>query len=424
MRDLNLEAYSKPRNVVVIGGGVSGITTAVEAAQSGAEVLLVESGHLLGGRLLMMHKYFPKLDSPTIGLGVHLRRIKNNPKITELTNSEAVSVSGSKGHFTVEIQVRPNFVNQNCDGCNKCAEVCPVEVEDKFNYSMQKTKAIFALPSESKQYVIDVGMCDGAKCGKCAEVCHVKAIDLQQQATTISVKAESVVVATGWEPYDATLIKNLGFGRVPDVISNVMMERLVAPDGPTGGKILRPSDSSEPKHIAFVQCAGSRDEEHLPYCSAICCMVSLKQAMYIRDAHPNSKISIIYTELTNPCPGRYDKFLAKVIDDGGIKYIKGSVDLISCLEGSCGANLTIKEHSGEILNLDADMVVLATGVVPSILSNVLKDVMVLDKNGFLNPEVQKDGIYVTGMAKMPFDVTSSMLDAAGTAIRTTQRIRQ
>jgi quinone-modifying oxidoreductase subunit QmoA len=256
------------------------------------------------------------------------------------------------------------------------------------------------------------------------EVCQEKAIDLCQKPQTVNVHAESVVVATGWEPYDASKIAHLGFGRVPNVINNVMMERLVAPDGPTGGKMLRPSDGGTPSHIAFVQCAGSKTDEHLPYCSSVCCMVSLKHAVYIRDAHPETRITIIYTELTNPCPGRYDKFLEKVIDDGRITYVKGSVEWVSENSETKGVRLEVRGQTGLMHTLESDMAVLATGMVPSILSEVLKDVMVLDKNGFIDPEFQKEGIYVTGTAKMPFDVTSSMLDAAGTALRTIQRIRQ
>lgn len=419
-----MASVSKPRNVVVIGGGVSGMTAAVEAAESGSEVLLVESGHQLGGRLNGMHKYFPKLDSPSMGLEIHLRRITRNPRITELNNTDAVCITGTRGNFSVELAVKPNFVDSKCNGCGKCVEVCPVEIVDKFNFSMCKTKSIYPLPNGTSRYVIDPDSCKGAGCGKCVEVCPEKAIDLSQKAENLTVQAESVVVATGWEPYEAGKILKLGFGRVPNVINNMMMERLVAPNGPTGGRILRPSDSSEPAHIVFVQCAGSRDEEHLPYCSSVCCMVSLKQAVYIREAHPDTKVTVIYTELTNPCPGRYDKFLANVIDDEKIKYLKGKVAMASENAATGGVLLEVEESTGTKKTVEADMVVLATGMVPSILSNVLREVMVLDKHGFMDPQFQKEGVYITGTAKMPFDVTSSMLDAAGTALRTTQRIRQ
>ncbi len=423
MRDEDFRSVGESRNVVVIGGGVSGMTAAVEAAEAGAKVLLVEAGDLLGGRLMGMHKYFPKLESPTAGLDVHIRRIRRNPRITELTNTDAVSITGTRGDFTVELVLKPNFVNDRCNGCDRCTEVCPVEIEDKFNYGMNKTKAIRKPPFGGSRYLLDGQACMAPACGRCAEVCPEKAIDLGEQPRMASVRAECVVVATGWEPYDAGLVRNLGFGTVPNVINNVMMERLVAPNGPTGGKIIRPSDSRAPNHITFVQCAGSRDEEHLPYCSLVCCMVSLKQALYIRDAYPEAAIVVVYTELKTS-PGRYDKFLEKVVDDEKIRYVKGKVAAVSENKATGGVVVEVKNSFGATEKIDTDMVVLATGMVPSILSKVLKDTLVLDKHGFMDPQVQKEGIYVIGTAKTPFDVTSSMIDAAGAALRSTQGIRQ
>jgi quinone-modifying oxidoreductase subunit QmoA len=415
---------SKPGRVIVIGGGVSGMTVAVEAAGAGAEVLLVESDHFLGGRMQRMHRYFPRLDSASMGLGIHLRRIKSNPKITELINTTATSITGSRGNFNVTLAIAPEYVNANCTSCNKCVEVCPVEIERKSNFPILKTKAIHAVPNGAAPYTITMDLCKGTSCAKCADVCAPKAINLGSKSRNISVNASSVVVATGWKPYDASRIPNFGFGKIPNVINSMMMERLVAPDGPTGGKIARPSDSTAPAHIAFVQCAGSKDENHLPYCSSVCCMVSLKQAVYIREAFPEACVSIIYTEITNPNPGRYDKFLAQVIDDKKINYINGKVEQISENNDTGGVLLKVNKGDGTQVNIESDMAVLAVGIVPSILSNVLKDVMVLDKNGFMDPQSQKEGIYIAGTAKMPFDVTSSMLDAAGTALRTIQGIRQ
>ncbi len=425
-----LTPFNRHMPLVVIGGGVSGITVAVEAAASGVEVVLVEAGPVLGGRMLRTHQNYPKLNSSSSDLEMHLRRLRSNPRITVLTSADALSIDGVRGNFKVKVRLNPRYVKDNCTSCDKCAQVCPVEIDDQHNYSMQKTKAIFRIPGtgNSPAYTIDRSSCMGAECGKCVEVCGDRAIDMDEQPKEIVLASGSIVLATGWDPYDAAKIINLGFGRVPNVISNVMMERLVAADGPTGGKILRPSDRKEAKNIAFVQCAGSRDHEHLPYCSSICCLVSLKQATYVRDAYPDSRITVIYTDITNPCPGRYDKFLAKVIDDDKIKYMQGKVSMISEDADTDGVALSVNAlrgvGCGVPTEIKADMAVLATGMVPKILSNVLREVMVLDKHGFMNPESQQEGIYITGTAKFPFDVTSSMLDATGTAIRTIQRIRQ
>ena len=420
---------SKKLPVVVIGGGISGMTVAVEAAEAGAEVLLVEKEPLLGGKVVRFHQSFPKLHSPETGLEMHVRRIRANERITLLTGTEALGLSGCQGDFTLDLLVKPRMVRENCTLCHKCAEVCPVEIEDRHNYAMTKSKAIH-LPMKGThpyQYIIEENACLKNGCGKCKAVCQPNAIDFDEQPKRLGIRASTVVLATGWEPFDAAKLANFGFGVIPNVISNVMMERMASPQGPTGGKIVRPSDNMPAGSIAFVQCAGQRDEKYLPYCSVICCLVSFKQAYYVRQANPNAEVNIIYTELSNPCPGRYDKFISLVMGDEKIVYTKGKVTQIREDRQSGEVVMTVKDPANRgagIQQVRADMAVLATGMVPSILGGLLNEAVVLDQNGFAKPEMQKAGIYITGVAKNPGDVTTSMLDAAYTALRTTQGIRQ
>ncbi len=415
--------------VVVIGGGISGMTVAIEAAEAGANVLLVEKDPFLGGKVMGLHQYFPKLATPASGIEMHVRRIKANPRITVMTDTEALNLNGAKGDFKIELLARPRMVNANCTACDKCAGVCPVDIPDTRNNSRTTTKAIH-LPYKGaypNQYLIDEKSCLKEACGKCKEVCEPNAIDLNEEPRRFTVPAATVVVATGWEPFDARKLKNYGFGVIPNVISNIMMERKASPEGPTAGAILRPSDQRPARNIAFIQCAGQRDKEYLPYCSAICCLVSFKQAYYIRQAHPEARVTIIYTDLTNPCPGRYDKFISRIIDDEMVAYVKGKVTAIREEPQSGDVIMTVADPASPgspSREIRADMAVLATGMVPSLLGGLLKDVVVLDKHGFMKPELQKEGIYVTGVAKNPADVTSSMLDAAYTALRTIQGIRQ
>ena len=267
-----LSSNSLGRPILVIGGGIAGVTTAVEAAEAGCDVILVEKTPHLGGRVARMYQYFPKLCPPMCGLEINFRRLRDNPRVTLLTLAEVEKISGSSGDYEVTVRISPRFVTEACTLCGACAEACEAERADDFNYGLSKTKAAYqphgmAYPS---RYVIDRVACpDG--CQACKQACLYGAIDLEQKVERRSFRVAAVVAATGWAPYDATRIANLGFGKYSNVVTNVLFERLAALDGPTSGRILRPSDSKAPQAVAFVQCAGSRDESHLPYCSAVCC---------------------------------------------------------------------------------------------------------------------------------------------------------
>ncbi|MCL6612850.1 MAG: FAD-dependent oxidoreductase, partial [Peptococcaceae bacterium] len=252
------------KSILVVGGGISGLTAAVEAAEVGFEVFIVEKNPYLGGKVTQINQYFPKLCPPNCGLEINFKRIRSNPAIKFFTMAEVESISGQEGNFDVTVRLNPRYINENCTACGKCAEVCPAERANDFNYGLDKTKAVY-LPHEfafPMKYVIDAGACQQG-CSKCAEVCQYKAVELDMQPRTVKLNVGAVVWATGWKPYDAEKLSYYGFGRFPNVITNVMMERLAAVNGPTGGKIVRPSDGKEISSIAFIQCAGSRDENHL-----------------------------------------------------------------------------------------------------------------------------------------------------------------
>ena len=311
------------RKILVIGGGMSGLAAALEAAESGAEVIITEKAPYLGGRVAQLHRYFPKLCPPTCGLEINFRRIKENANIRFLTMAEVTQVSGTVGNFEVTVQVAPRYVNDRCVACDACAQACTALRVNDFNYGLDKTKAAyipfdFAFP---QKYVIDASACSG-DCGrKCQEACKYEAIELDMAPQTLKFQVGAVILASGWELYDATKMDNLGFGQVANVITNMQMERLAASNGPTGGSILRPSDQKAPKKVAFVQCAGSRDENHLPYCSYICCMASLKQATYLREKDRRPKPHIFYIDIRTP--GRYEQFFWKVRDDEKVRSHPG-----------------------------------------------------------------------------------------------------
>jgi quinone-modifying oxidoreductase subunit QmoA len=266
-------------------------------------------------------------------------------------------------------------------------------------------------------------VCQGKACAKCVEACQYDAIDLDMKETSMTVSVGAIVVATGWEPYDAKAIENLRFGECANVITNVMMERLASPDGPTGGRIVRPSDGKPVETAVFVQCAGSRDEEHLPYCSGICCLASLKQATYVREANPESKAHIFYIDLR--AKGSYEDFLVRVEQDENIIVRKGKVAKIE--EDPQTKDLEIEVEDilgGGKLRMKADLVVLATGMVPSIKASPLPATLGFDEYGFCAADGQPAGIVAAGTAKLPTDVATVVQDSTGATLQAIQIARQ
>lgn len=418
------KAAPASQSIMVVGGGISGLTSALEAAEVGYEVFLVEKNPYLGGRVSQLNQYFPKLCPPTCGLEINFRRIKDNPNIKVMTMTEVVKVDGVPGDYEASVKVMPRYINDNCTCCGECAQVCQTEISDEFNFGMDTTKGAY-LPFEMAfpaRYVISPQIIGTEDAKRCKEACKYDAVDLDMAEKTITLKVGAVVWATGWEPYDASRIDNLGFGLYPNIITNMMMERLAAPNGPTKGKILRPSDDKEPESIAFVQCAGSRDENHLPYCSYICCMASLKQATYVRERYPDAKIYIFYIDLR--APGyRYEKFYKKIKEDENVFFIKGKVAEVS--EDTDTRNITVVAEDavgGDKVHQTVDMVVLATGMQPTAANMSLPTGLKMNADGFFVNDFEKGGVFAAGCANKPADVVSSNQNATGMALKAIQTL--
>ncbi len=408
------------QSILVIGGGISGLTVALEAAETGHDVTIVEKNPYLGGRVAQLNKYFPKLCPPVCGLEINYRRVKENAKVAFHTMAKVESVAARDGSFDVTVSLAPRYINGRCVACDACAQACPSYRPDDFNFGMSKTKAAY-LPFEQAypmQYVIDAASCKEGCGQKCKEACKYGAVELGMKPETLKINASAIVVATGWNPYDISKAQNLGMGRVKNVITNMMMERLAAPNGPTGGKILRPSDGKEPKKVAFVQCAGSRDENHLPYCSYICCMASLKQTTYLKEQYPEATSDIFYIDMRTP--GRYEKFYWKVRDMEGVSFTKGKVARV---ENAPNDDVTVTLEDvmgGKRVQRTFDMVVLAAGMEAATRQTPLPlDINYTDE-GMIIPSSLKPGIYAVGSAKSPVDVAKSVQDATGAALKSIQ----
>ena len=411
-------------SILVVGGGISGLTTTLEAAEVGYEVFLVEKNPYLGGRVAQLNQYFPKLCPPTCGLEINFRRIKDNPKVKVFTLAEIQKVEGTPGNYDVSVKLSPRYVNENCTCCGDCSEACETEVDSEFNFGMNKIKGAY-LPFEMAfpaRYVISPQIIGTDDAKRCKEACKYDAVDLNMEAKTLNLQVGAIVWATGWEPYDAAKIDNLGFGRYPNIITNMMMERLAAPNGLTKGKITRPSDNKEPESIAFVQCAGSRDENYLPYCSYICCMASLKQATYIREQYPDSKVYVFYIDVRAPGQ-RYEKFYKKIKEDENVFFIKGKVAEVS--EDAGTGNITVVAENavtGEKIKQTVEMAVLATGMQPTAATVKLPADLKYNEDGFIINDFEKGGMFATGCANKPSDVVSANQNATGMALKAIQTL--
>ncbi len=410
-------------SILVVGGGISGLTTTLEAAEVGYEVFLVEKNPYLGGRVSQLNQYFPKLCPPTCGLEINFKRIRDNKNIKTFTMAEVEKVEGTPGNYDVTVKISPRYVNENCTCCGECAKVCEAEVPNDYNFGMNKTKGAYlpndmAVPQRFMLAPEIVGTEDGEKC---KEACKYDAIDLDMEPRTVVLKVGAVVWATGWQPYDATRIDNLGFGRYQNIITNMMLERMASTDGPTGGKIVRPSDDKAPETIAFAQCAGSRDENHLPYCSYICCMASLKHATYIRAQYPDAKVYIYYIDLRAP-GHKYENFYKKLKEDENVFFIKGKVAEVG--EGADGAVKVVAENAvtGEKSTATVDMLVLATGMQPTMAESKPEADLTFNEDGFVVNDFDKGGMFAAGCANKPADVVSSNQNATGMALKAIQTL--
>lgn len=431
-RNIPLEPISVPltKRALVIGGGISGIQAALDIANGGYEVILVERSPSIGGHMIQLSETFPTLDCSQCILTPKMVEVSKHPNIKLLTYSEVQEISGFVGNFKVKILKKPTYVDPDaCTLCGECAEVCPVVVPNEFDLGLTGRKAIYipfpqAIPAA---YTLDSEHCPGLvpiACGKCIDVCEPKAIDYDMKPQIIEEEVGAIVVATGYDLYEKERMAEYGYGRIPDVLDGLQFERLLSASGPTKGEVLRPSDHRVPKEVVFIQCCGSRDPElHNAYCSKICCMYTAKHAMLYKHHVPDGQAYVFYIDIRSGGKG-YEEFVQRATEEDGVVYLRGKVSKVFQQNGKVIV-WGVDTLSGKDIQIEADMVVLAMAIRPSRgateLAKILK--ISVDKDGFfseahpkLRPvESMVSGMFLAGMAQGPKDIPETVAQASGAA---------
>jgi len=420
------------QSVLVIGGGVAGLEAGLDLADKGYKVHVVERLPTIGGKMALLYKVFPTNDCAPCILAPKTAYANIHPNINLLTNSEVKSLKGYVGNFHVEVVQRPRYIDtEKCTGCGECVEKCPVRVVDSvYSAGMGQRKAIYipydqAIP---KKAVIDAQNClyfRKGVCRLCEKECPTQAIDFEQESQTIDIKAGAIIVATGFDEYNPVAKSEYGYGRYGNVITQFQLARLFDIDGPTGGKLLRPTDGKEPKRIVMIQCVGSRDKNANDYCSNVCCMYALKHAQMIKEmVLPDAEIYICYIDMRTVGKG-FEKYYRRT-RELGIHFIRGRPSEI--IEKSDTKNLLLKVEDPDInhlLEIEADLVVLSCATIPSAGAEQLSRTLGIerDENGFfkeihpkLRPvETNVRGIYICGAAQGPKDIPDSIVQAKAAA---------
>ncbi|MHB8986344.1 MAG: FAD-dependent oxidoreductase [Eubacteriales bacterium] len=414
--------------VLVVGGGIAGLTTAERLGKAGVEVVLVEKEPFLGGRVARLHRYYPRLCPPRCGLEILIKSAGSLPNLSIYVNTEVVEAQKRvSGTHTVTLRKKPGLVKESCTGCGLCEKVCPVVINEPA-LSGYVLKAIggngpWGYPAG---YHINEKYCLGESCNKCGQSCPEGAIDLKQGVEIFSVGVQGIILATGGELYDPSRIIEYGYGRLPGVITAMELERLFRPDGPTGGVPVHPVTGKRLQRVAFIQCAGSRDKKHLPYCSGYCCTVTMKQIEYLHQSCSDIGTWVFYRDIRTP--GSKEEYYRHVREEYRPVFIRG---LPSSVEYQ-GEKLIIRAEdtlTGKKVAGDFDLVVLATGMTPPVLP-VFNGVE-RDSNGFFsghNPcdptELRRSGIWAAGCAQQPMDAGDSVRSALAAVAQCLVKILQ
>ncbi len=422
------------KRALVIGGGIAGIQTALDIADAGFPVDIVEKKPTIGGKMAQLDKTFPTLDCAACILTPKMVDVAQNDKIRIFSYSEVSEIKGFVGNFDVTIKKNARFVKEDiCTGCGACVDKCPMKkVPNEFNLGMDNRKAIYIPFAQAvpKVATIDPNACNmlkNGKCGLCAKVCTAGAIDYTQKDEYIEEKYGAIVVATGFNPISMDKFDEFAYNQSKDVITSLEFERLTNAAGPTAGKLLRPSDGKHPHTIVFVQCVGSRcdacAEKGKEYCSKICCMYTAKHAMLTRDKYPDTEVYVFYIDVRTPGKN-FDEFYRRAVEEYGVKYIKGMVGKVTP-EGDVLKVQASDLIANKQLHIDADLVVLAAAIEPDESARPLATMLTasMDTNDFfteahpkLRPvESPTAGVFLSGACQGPKDIPETVSQAGAAA---------
>ena len=431
------------KRALVIGGGIAGITAALDIADAGFPVDIVEKDYTVGGKMAKLDKTFPTLDCASCIVTPKMTEVSQNPNIRILSYSEVAGVKGYIGNFEVDIKRHPRYVDETkCTGCGACIEKCPnKKVPNAFNLNLNNRKAIdipFAqavpkVAAISADYCLHIkGLKNGKDnvCGFCEKACAAGAINFHQEETMLTEKYGAIIVATGYNPISLEKFDEYAYSQSPDVVSSLEFERLCNASGPTNGHLLRPSDGKEPKNIVFVQCVGSRcsadSTKGHEYCSKICCMYTAKHAILTRDHYPDTNITVFYIDVRTPGKN-FDEFYRRAVEQYGVHYIKGQVGKVTPLSDGTldvqGSDLILNRQ----VHIKADMVILAASIEADKSARPLATMLTtsMDNNDFfleahakLRPvESPTAGIFLAGCCQGPKDIPETVAQSSGAAAK-------
>ena len=433
-KPLQAKSFDINKKVLVIGGGVAGIQAALDCADGGVPVIMVEREATIGGKMAKLDKTFPTIDCSSCILGPKMVDVAQHPNITLHACAEVEDISGYVGNFQVKIRKRATYVDwSKCTGCGACTEKCPSKkTPDPFNEFVAPTTAINipfpqAIPKKAHIKAEHCRQFLRGKCGVCAKICPTGAINYEMQDEIVTEEVGCIVAATGYDLMDWTVYGEYGGGRYPDVITSLQFERLINASGPTGGHIKRPSDGREPRQVVFIQCVGSRDKSiGRPYCSGFCCMYTAKQAILTRDHIPESQSYVFYMDIR--APGKmYDEFTRRAIEEYGTQYIRGRVSRIYPDGKGQYVVMGVDTLLGEPVEVKADLVVLAVGIEASRGASQLAEKLRIsyDHFGFfmeshvkLRPvETNTAGVYLAGVCQGAKDIPASVAQGSAAAAK-------
>jgi heterodisulfide reductase subunit A len=413
-------------DVVVIGAGVAGIQAALDIAGHGIHVHLIEREPSIGGHMAQLDKTFPTNDCSMCILSPKMVDVIRNPLITLYTCAEVEKIEGTVGHFSVTVKKYPRYIDEStCTGCGDCIQICPVEVYNRFDAGVGVRKAIY---KPQPQPVPDIVIKDPdhcIECGLCYDVCGPGSILHEDAPEEFTIDAASVVISTGYSVFDAKKKPQLGYLLLPDVITSLELDRMINASGPTGGNIRRLSDGKIPKTIVFIQCVGSRDQTiNRPYCSGVCCMQAIKNALLIREKYPDTEVIICYIDIRSYGKG-YEEYYerAKAM---GVKFIRGMPSDVHADRNGLTMQVENSETS-EVLVLHPDLVVLSVGIGPAENSSRVSERfgLPLEETGFIRPlhdaidtvATVRPGIYLAGTTTAPRDIPDSVASGGSAAMR-------